>query len=145
MVSGTLLRCGRRRRGANLRDYQGTSLLCIRPIWLIDFFQFLRFSFWGAGCNNYGNELLELACNFLAEFPEDLKKIIFENYLVNPSGRRGHWFELDLLQEHFNFWLKRLFNTKTTSFEAHHLSVNVSRCTPPNRVLRSHNRLSLTI
>ncbi|KAL1698671.1 hypothetical protein EV121DRAFT_217780 [Schizophyllum commune] len=92
---------------------------------IFEIIKFLRFSFWGAGCNNYGNELLELACNFLAEFPEDLKKIIFETYLVNPSGRRGHWFELDLLQEHFNFWLKRLFNTKTTSFEAHHLSVNV--------------------
>ncbi|KAK7013541.1 hypothetical protein R3P38DRAFT_2788431 [Favolaschia claudopus] len=33
----------------------------------------LRFSFWGAGSTNYGNELLELACNSLYEFLEDLK------------------------------------------------------------------------
>ncbi|KAJ6572247.1 hypothetical protein B0H19DRAFT_1065214 [Mycena capillaripes] len=28
----------------------------------------LRFSFWGAGSTNYGNEMLELACNFLYYF-----------------------------------------------------------------------------
>ena len=88
--------------------------------------QFLRFSFWGAGSTNYGNELFELACNFMAEFPPKLRDAILDNYLVNPSGRPGHWLELDLLQEHFNFWLKRLFNSKTTSFEAHHLSHKVA-------------------
>jgi hypothetical protein len=42
--------------------------------------------------------------------------------LVNPSGHPGHWFELDLLQEHYNFWLKRLFNSKSHDFDAKHLS-----------------------
>ncbi|KAK6995693.1 hypothetical protein R3P38DRAFT_3329936 [Favolaschia claudopus] len=32
----------------------------------------LRFSFWGAGSTNYGNELLELACNFLYEWSDQL-------------------------------------------------------------------------
>ncbi|KAJ6559001.1 hypothetical protein B0H10DRAFT_1651020, partial [Mycena sp. CBHHK59/15] len=62
----------------------------------------LRFSFWGAHSTKYGNELLELACNFLYEISEDLITAVLNNYLVNPSGRSGHWFELDLLQEHFN-------------------------------------------
>ncbi|KAF5337723.1 hypothetical protein D9611_014522 [Ephemerocybe angulata] len=82
----------------------------------------LRFSFWGAGCTNYGNEMLELACNFLYEFSEGLKEAVLNNYLVNPSGKPGHWFELDLLQEHFNFWLKRLFNSKSHSFDSKHLA-----------------------
>ncbi|KAJ7116291.1 hypothetical protein C8R46DRAFT_1264083 [Mycena filopes] len=82
----------------------------------------LRFSFWGAGSTNYGNELLELACNFLYEFSEDLITAVLNNYLVNPSGRRGHWLELDLLQEHFNFWIKRLFNSKSHDFDSKHLS-----------------------
>ncbi|KAK7034157.1 hypothetical protein R3P38DRAFT_2772260 [Favolaschia claudopus] len=82
----------------------------------------LRFSFWGAGSTNYGNELLELACNFLYEFSEDLKTAVLNNYLANPSGRIGHWLELDLLQEHFNFWIKRLFNAKSHDFDGQHLS-----------------------
>ncbi|KAJ6623852.1 hypothetical protein B0H10DRAFT_2328866 [Mycena sp. CBHHK59/15] len=82
----------------------------------------LRFSFWGAHSTKYGNELLELACNFLYEFSEDLITAVLNNYLVNPSGRSGHWFELDLLQEHFNFWIKRLFNSKSHDFDSKHLS-----------------------
>ncbi|KAK0471235.1 hypothetical protein IW261DRAFT_1344746 [Armillaria novae-zelandiae] len=82
----------------------------------------LRFSFWGAGSMNYGNELLELACNFLYEFPEGLVETILNNYLVNTSGHPGHWFELDLMQEHFNFWFKRLFNSKSHEFDSKHLA-----------------------
>ncbi len=52
------------------------------------------------------------------EFPPSLCTAILNNFLVNPSGRPGHWHELDLLQEHFNFWLKRLFNTKSLDFES---------------------------
>ncbi|KAJ7854439.1 hypothetical protein B0H14DRAFT_3650523 [Mycena olivaceomarginata] len=69
----------------------------------------LRFSFWGAGSTNYGNEMLELACNFLYDFPPALRHAVLNNYLVNTTGLLGHWLELDLLQEHFNFWIKRLF------------------------------------
>ncbi|KIM45745.1 hypothetical protein M413DRAFT_24877 [Hebeloma cylindrosporum] len=86
----------------------------------------LRFSFWGAGATNYGNELLELACNFLLEYPDDLKTAVLNNYLVNSSGLPGNWYELDLLQEHFNFWIKRLFNSKSHDFDARHLSEAVS-------------------
>ncbi|KAK6988770.1 hypothetical protein R3P38DRAFT_2572817, partial [Favolaschia claudopus] len=85
----------------------------------------LRFSFWGAGSTNYGNELLELACNFLYEWSEDLRFTVLENYLVNPSGLIGYWLELDLLQEHFNFWIKVLFNSKSHDFDSHHLSEGV--------------------
>ncbi|KAJ7479355.1 hypothetical protein B0H11DRAFT_2233788 [Mycena galericulata] len=82
----------------------------------------LRFSFWGAGSTNYGNELLELACNFLYEWSDDLRFTVLENYLANPTGRIGHWLELDLLQEHFNFWIKNLFNSKSHDFDGKHLS-----------------------
>ncbi|KAI0357409.1 hypothetical protein OH77DRAFT_1422261 [Trametes cingulata] len=85
---------------------------------VFEIIKLLRFSFWGAGSTNYGNELLELACNFLYEFPDGLREAILNNYLVNPSGLAGHWHELDLMQEHFNYWLKRLFNTKSLSFDS---------------------------
>ncbi|KAG6904870.1 hypothetical protein DXG01_006553 [Tephrocybe rancida] len=93
---------------------------------VFEIIKLLRFSFWGAGSTNYGNELLELACNFMFEFPDLLKTAVLNNYLVNPSGRKGHWLELDLLQEHFNFWIKRLFNSKSHDFDARHLSEAVS-------------------
>lgn len=50
---------------------------------------------------------------------------MLNNYLVNPSGRVGHWLPLDLLQEHFNFWIKRLFNSKSHEFDSKHLSERV--------------------
>ncbi|KAH7867816.1 uncharacterized protein C8R40DRAFT_1063573 [Lentinula edodes] len=98
----------------------------------------LRFSFWGAGSTNYGNELLELACNFLYEFTPELILAIFENYLVNTSNLAGHWFELDLLQEHFNFWIKRLFNSKSHDFDSEHLAECVSLNIRGLSMLRGH-------
>lgn len=56
-------------------------------------------------------------CGVLYEWSEELRTAIFQNWLVNPSGLAGHWHELDLLQEHLNFWLK-LFNSKTTGFDS---------------------------
>ncbi|KAJ7747542.1 hypothetical protein B0H16DRAFT_1320335 [Mycena metata] len=76
----------------------------------------------GGRSTNYGNELLELACNFLYEWSGDLRWTVLENYLVNPTGRHGYWLELDLLQEHFNFWIKSLFNSKSHDFDGKHLS-----------------------
>ncbi|KAJ7840470.1 hypothetical protein B0H13DRAFT_2239514 [Mycena leptocephala] len=82
----------------------------------------LRFSFWGAGSTNYGNEMLELACNFLYDFPPALQHAVLNNYLANTIGSLGHWLELDLLQEHFNFWIKRLFNSKSHDFDSKYLA-----------------------
>ncbi|PBK88152.1 hypothetical protein ARMGADRAFT_1034120 [Armillaria gallica] len=36
----------------------------------------------------------------------EVVKVIMNNYLIDTSGHPGHWFELDLMQEHFNFWIK---------------------------------------
>ncbi|KAG8695065.1 hypothetical protein FRC08_008060 [Ceratobasidium sp. 394] len=86
----------------------------------------LRFSFWGGGATNYGNELLKLACNYFYEYPADLQTAILNNYLVNPSGLPNHWHELDLLQEHHNLWIKRVFNRKNSEFDANFLRKAVS-------------------
>ncbi|KAJ7736001.1 hypothetical protein B0H14DRAFT_3097558 [Mycena olivaceomarginata] len=85
----------------------------------------LRFSFWGAGSTNYGSELLELACNFLYEWSDNLRNA-------------GHWFELDLLQEHFNFWIKALFNSKSHDFDSKHLSEAVGLNISGISSLREH-------
>lgn len=54
----------------------------------------------------------------MRDYPPDLLTALTNNYLVNPSGIVGHWHEVDLLQEHHNFLLKRLFQSKTMSFES---------------------------
>ena len=46
-----------------------------------------------------------MAASFLTEYPPPLRIAIMNNYLVNPSGLAGHWHEIDLLQEHFNYSL----------------------------------------
>ncbi|KAG9077862.1 hypothetical protein FS749_010195 [Ceratobasidium sp. UAMH 11750] len=86
----------------------------------------LHFTFWGGGATNYGNELLELACNYFYEYPADLQIAILNNYLVNPSGLPNHWHELDLLQEHHNLLIKRVFNKKNSDFDSNFLRRAVS-------------------
>ncbi|KAF9488156.1 hypothetical protein BDN71DRAFT_1513309 [Pleurotus eryngii] len=86
----------------------------------------LRFYFWGSGSTNYGNELLELACNFLYDFPEDLQVALLNNWLVNPSGKLGHWHELDLLQEHNNLIIKTMYNDCNLDFDSDFIQKTVS-------------------
>lgn len=37
---------------------------------------------------------------------------------MNPSGKAGHWHELDLLQEHHNLFIKTLFNDRNSDFDS---------------------------
>jgi hypothetical protein len=82
----------------------------------------LRFSFWGAGASNYGKELIELAALFIHVFTKEEREALLNNWLVNPSGRSHGWHELDLLQEHLNFWIKVFFNRRNSTFGANFLS-----------------------
>lgn len=70
-----------------------------------------------------------MACGFLFEFPDKLIRAILNNWLVNPSGLPGRWHELDLLQEHINFWIKRVFPDQNTDFDSsflrHAVSLNI--------------------
>jgi hypothetical protein len=33
-------------------------------------------------------------------------EIVLNNWLVNPTGNLFSWVEVDLMQEHMNFWIK---------------------------------------
>ena len=35
-----------------------------------------------------------------------LRQIITDNWLVNPTGKKNAFVEVDLMQEHLNFWIK---------------------------------------
>lgn len=66
--------------------------------------------------------MLEMACNFICEFPPELRVAIMNNYVVNPTGRPGHFQELDFLQEHFNKEIKHMFTEKAHDFGDAHIA-----------------------
>ena len=60
--------------------------------------------------------LLEVWCSIEVEFPEATKIALLNNWLVNLAGKPGHFHPLDLMQEHFNFWLEELAQHKGKEF-----------------------------
>jgi hypothetical protein len=34
------------------------------------------------------------------------RKVVTENWLLNPTGKANTFVEIDLVQEHLNFWIK---------------------------------------
>ena len=34
------------------------------------------------------------------------RDVILKNWLVNPTGKENAWVPVDLMQEHFNYWIK---------------------------------------
>ncbi|KAH9839457.1 uncharacterized protein C8Q71DRAFT_704175 [Rhodofomes roseus] len=60
----------------------------------------------GSGRTKYAQEVLFLIHNMTHIWPEELRKIVLNNWLVNPTGKPNAWVEVDLMQEHENFWIK---------------------------------------
>ena len=73
-------------------------------MWLI--YDFWIFMMRGAGCNNYGNELLEMKAQFEHEFTEPLREVMEHSWLVNRWGIRGRAIPTDLYLEHNNGFIK---------------------------------------
>ncbi|KAJ3826952.1 hypothetical protein F5880DRAFT_1609774 [Lentinula raphanica] len=48
----------------------------------------------------------------ISAYPEILREFFLHNWLVNTTGRTNRWKEVDLLQEHQNFWAKIIYNAK---------------------------------
>ncbi|KAF9568050.1 hypothetical protein CPC08DRAFT_813857 [Agrocybe pediades] len=38
-----------------------------------------------------------------------IRAIILDNWLLNPTGKPNSWVEVDLVQEHLNFWIKSFY------------------------------------
>ncbi|KAG8711444.1 hypothetical protein FRC08_015873 [Ceratobasidium sp. 394] len=85
------------------------------------------FSFAGSSKSKYTNELLELACGFLFEFPERLQTALKNNWLCNFSGLQGCWMPFDLMQEHHNRDLKQKVQRRDEDFEGTFFQTVVSR------------------
>ena len=63
---------------------------------------------------------------FIHVFTKEEREALLNNWLVNPSGKSHGWHELDLLQEHLNFWIKAFFNQRNSTFGTSFLSNVIS-------------------
>lgn len=56
-------------------------------------------------------------CKIHYELPDATREALFNNWLVNLAGEAGRFLPLDLMQEHFNFWLEELAQHKGKEFD----------------------------
>lgn len=73
-------------------------------MWIV--YDFWVFMMRGAGCHNYGNEILEMKAQFLHELPPLLREVVERTWLVNRWGKKGRSIPTDLYLEHNNGFLK---------------------------------------
>ncbi|KAJ7622305.1 hypothetical protein FB45DRAFT_992097 [Roridomyces roridus] len=69
----------------------------------------LALSFRGNGRSKYAYEMLHLIHNLTHVWPKAIRNIVLNNWLVNPTGKPFSWVEVDLMQEHMNFWIKTIY------------------------------------
>ncbi|VDC03269.1 unnamed protein product [Peniophora sp. CBMAI 1063] len=67
------------------------------------------FTFRAQGRVKYALEVLYLIHNLTHVWPQGLRDIVLKNWLVNTTGNPFGFLEVDLLQEHMNFWIKTYF------------------------------------
>ncbi|ETW84935.1 hypothetical protein HETIRDRAFT_311808 [Heterobasidion irregulare TC 32-1] len=74
------------------------------------------FTFLGSGHSKYTAYLVKLFCNITYEYLKATQIALFNNWLVNLSGKAGKFHELDLMQEHFNKYLEEFAQHKEKEF-----------------------------
>ncbi|KAF8056881.1 hypothetical protein FPV67DRAFT_1430943 [Lyophyllum atratum] len=66
-------------------------------------------SFRGSGRTKYAHEMLHLIHNLTSVWPKGIRQIVLNNWLINPTGKPNSFIEVDLMQEHMNFWIKNFY------------------------------------
>ncbi|KAI0309308.1 hypothetical protein OF83DRAFT_1072222 [Amylostereum chailletii] len=67
------------------------------------------YTFHGGGHSKYAHEMLHIIHNLVNVWPKEFRDIIIKNWLVNPTGKEDGFLEIDLLQEHLNYWIKVMY------------------------------------
>ncbi|KAJ6557141.1 hypothetical protein B0H10DRAFT_2121103 [Mycena sp. CBHHK59/15] len=67
------------------------------------------FSYRGSGRSKYAHEMLHLLHNLISVWTKELRHVILQNWLLNPTGKPNSFVEIDLVQEHLNFWIKKIY------------------------------------
>ncbi|KAG8779792.1 hypothetical protein FRC12_023837 [Ceratobasidium sp. 428] len=66
-------------------------------------------SFQANGRSKYAKEMLHLIHNLTHVWSPGLSDIVLNNWVLNPTGKPNSHVELDLVQEHLNFWIKNAY------------------------------------
>ncbi|KAJ7901536.1 hypothetical protein B0H13DRAFT_2234103 [Mycena leptocephala] len=61
------------------------------------------------GRSKYAHEMLHLLHNLICVWTKELRYIVLQNWLANPQGKPNLFVEIDLVQEHLNFWIKKIY------------------------------------
>ncbi|KAJ7599782.1 hypothetical protein C8J56DRAFT_999560 [Mycena floridula] len=65
--------------------------------------------FRGNGRTKYAYEMLHIIHNLAHVWPKAVRNIVLNNWLLCPSGNPRSFVEVDLVQEHMNFWIKSYY------------------------------------
>jgi len=85
-------------------------------------------SYRGNGQTKYAYKMLHLIHHLSKIWPKGIRDIVLKNWLLNTTGHANSFVEIDLVQEHLNFWIKvslimELLNELTgriqTAYKAH--------------------------
>ncbi|KAF8075810.1 hypothetical protein FPV67DRAFT_1711092 [Lyophyllum atratum] len=76
-------------------------VLLVLKIWAL--------SFRGSGRTKYAYEMLHIIHNLTRVWPKPVRDIVLNNWLLNPTGKPNSFVEMDLVQEHLNFWIKSYY------------------------------------
>lgn len=60
--------------------------------------------------SKYGNELLDIRCGMLAEWNEELQRVVRSNWVINPWGKKDKWLALDEMMEELVRAMKEQFS-----------------------------------
>ncbi|KAJ7869605.1 hypothetical protein B0H14DRAFT_2727177 [Mycena olivaceomarginata] len=67
------------------------------------------FAYRGNGRTKYAHEMLHVLHNLICVWTNELRGIVLQNWLANPQGKFNSFVEIDLVQEHLNFWIKKIY------------------------------------
>ncbi|KAJ6595217.1 hypothetical protein DFH09DRAFT_1413281 [Mycena vulgaris] len=67
------------------------------------------FTYRGNGRTKYAHEMLHVLLNIVNVWSEGLRHTILHNWLLCPTGKANAFVEVDLVQEHLNLWIKRIY------------------------------------
>ncbi|KIM41147.1 hypothetical protein M413DRAFT_72593 [Hebeloma cylindrosporum] len=66
-------------------------------------------SYRGNGRTKYAYEMLHLIHHLSKIWPKGICDIVLNNWLLNPTGNANSFVEIDLVQEHLNYWIKNAY------------------------------------
>ncbi|KAJ7284786.1 hypothetical protein C8J57DRAFT_1051947, partial [Mycena rebaudengoi] len=82
------------------------------------------FCYRGNGRTKYAHKMLHLLHNIfkrnlfwfwqVADSSLAFSTIILQNWLANPQGKAASFVEIDLVQEHLNYWIKKVYKVYST-------------------------------